>query len=832
MSDTYSINIKGIVQGVGFRPFIWRLFNELGIKGFVTNTTEGVYIELNAKNRSEVASICSSIVMKKPGPSLIEEITFEKTGKKTFKDFSISESLESGQRFQLISPDIATCKSCQADIYRYRDKRRYFYPFTNCTNCGPRFTIIEKMPYDRKNTTMRKFRMCPECGTEYRNPSDRRFHAQPNACSECGPVLFLTDNSGKILDKKNPLKKASGLLKNGKIIGIKSLGGFQIACSALSGAAVKKLRARKNRPFKPFAVMFKDIGMVKKYLEVSRQQESSLKSSAAPIVLLRKKVQSFTGLPEIASLAEQVSFYNKYEGAMLPYTPLHHLLFSLTDFPLVMTSGNVSEEPIASLNDEAIEKLNNICDYFLINDRDIFSKYDDSVLKISSGRQMLMRRARGFAPYPVKLDINIGNRAVFAAGANEKNTFCLLTKNYAILSQHIGDLENPESLDFYSFTFKNYLDLFGIDKIDLVAYDSHPDYGSTRFAQDNFKKTKKINIQHHSAHIAAVAAENHLFKTGNMQNTGSNKTSNAVLGFSWDGTGYGDDGKIWGSEILVMQDNFKTGQNLPPDFKRIGHLRQKILPGGDAAIKKPYRMAFVYLYEIFKKEKNNNNIDFESYFFKHFPFYKNIISSTETNIIKSQIETGFNSPLTTSMGRFFDAVSSVLNLTHTASYEGEAAVHLEMAAAEKVQGYYKINITSVVNGSGGTSGGAAPEKNNCEKTGIDFPSFEIDDFSIFSQIAGDIGKKIPAPVIAAKFHNTLARIILIISLNVRNLTKINMIALSGGVFQNSFLFEKALKALKRHKFEVYSNYRVPVNDGGISLGQAYMAAMHLIMGDK
>jgi len=631
VSDTYIISIKGIVQGVGFRPFIWRFFNELNIKGFVKNTTEGVYIEVNAENSAEVDSICRSIVQKKPSASLIEEITFKKTVKKTFRDFTISKSLESGQRFQLISPDIATCKSCLADIYRQDDNRRYHYPFTNCTNCGPRFTIIEKMPYDRENTTMRKFLMCPECGMEYRDPSDRRFHAQPNACVKCGPSLILMDNMQKIIDKKNPLKKAASLLKKGKIIGIKSLGGFQVACSALSGETVKKLRLRKNRPLKPFAVMFKDMQMIKQYLKVSPLEESSLKSASAPIVLLRKKGDVSN---TIFGLAEQVSFYNKYEGAMLPYTPLHHLLFSFTGFPLIMTSGNISEEPIASCNSEAFEKLHNICDYFLIHDREIFSKYDDSVLKISNGSQMLIRRARGFAPYPVKLNIDIGNRVIFASGANEKNTFCLLTKNYAILSQHIGDLDSPESLEFYNCTFNNYLGLFGIEKIDIAACDSHPDYGSTKFVQDFFKNTKKINVQHHSAHIAAVAAENHLFNN-------CKGAPDTILGFSWDGTGYGDDGNIWGSEIIVMQNKNDIVQDLPISFNRIGHLRQKILPGGSAAIKKPYRMALVYLYDIFKKDKNPDYPDFESYLFKHFPFYKNIISGTEINIIKSQATSGF-----------------------------------------------------------------------------------------------------------------------------------------------------------------------------------------------
>ncbi|MBN1299012.1 MAG: carbamoyltransferase HypF, partial [Actinobacteria bacterium] len=788
------------------RPFIWKLFSGLGINGFVTNTTEGVYIELNAKNDGQLKKICEKIIKEKPEQSMIESINFSISKNKYFNDFKILPSLESEERFQLISPDIATCNKCIEDIKDIQNKRRYRYAFTNCTSCGPRFTIIKKMPYDRKNTTMAKFIMCPDCKKEYENPFDRRFHAQPNACIKCGPQLVLTDSSGSKINVANPIKEVSRLLGQGKIVAIKSLGGFQIACSAIDNLTVKKLRERKKRPLKPFAVMFKDMEMVKKYLNATILQQQSLQSPAAPVVLLKKKKR--THAKNNIWLAESISFYNKYEGAMLPYTPLHHLLFKETDVPLIMTSGNISEEPIASGNEEAINKLKNICDYFLIHDRDIYSKYDDSVLKIAGGKQMLIRRARGFAPYPIKLGIDVGNRVIFAAGANEKNTFCFLTKNYAILSQHIGDLDSTDAFDFYAATYKNYKEVFGFEKTDAIAFDKHPDYSSTRFANKSINSHIKIPVQHHKAHIASVIAENNLNKK--------------TLAFSWDGTGLGDDGKIWGSEIFITgpPDNNTGGNNNFGNisFKRIGHLKEKILPGGEASIKNPYRMAIAYLYEIFKSLNNKKTLakslnSFDEYVFSILPFYKNIISTDEINILKIQIERGLNSPCTTSMGRFFDSVSSVLNLTHISSYEGEAAVHLENISDEKIESFYDFKLSSKA---------GYPKENSPDLL------FEIDDFYIFMQVLKDIEKKVHSSIISSRFHNTLANMIFSISSDIRKKTGISAIILTGGVFQNSILIENIQKKLSFNGFGVYSNFKVPVNDGGISLGQAYIAAIELL----
>jgi hydrogenase maturation protein HypF len=789
---TYKVIIAGIVQGVGFRPFIYKTAKESNLTGSVTNTTEGVFIRVNVKNKKDLINFIENIKKFKPAPSVIEKVIYKQIPFEDFKNFSINKSFETEEKFQLVSPDIATCKNCIEDINNKSNKRRFYYPFTNCTNCGPRFTIIKKMPYDRVNTTMADFDLCPDCLKEYNSPFDRRFHAQPNACNICGPGLKLIDRYGNLVDDKNPISAAAEKLKNGIIIGLKSLGGFQIACDATNDKPVLEIRKRKNRPYKPFALMFSDIKMIKEYLEVNIKEIEILTSAAAPIVLLLKKKES--------KLSRQISHYNKYEGALLPYTPIHHLLFNNITTPLVMTSGNISEEPIASENGEALEKLAGICDYFLIHNRDIYSKYDDSVIKIFNNKEMIIRRARGYAPYPVKIDIDIGNKVILAVGAQEKNTFCLLKKNYAIISQHVGDLDSLDSIDFFKSTLENYRKLFNINKIDIVVYDNHPDYTSTKFALKHFKNLKKIGIQHHKVHIASVIAENKLFSPHNK--------SKKILGFAWDGTGYGDDGKIWGSEIFIVDNNL--------NFERIGHLKEKHLPGGEITIKKPYRMALVYLYNLWTK-KSSENTGFADFIFENFPIYKKIINPAEIKIIKKQIETGFNSPYTTSMGRFFDAASSILNLTHIASYEGEAAVHLEMNADENISEEYDIKL------SNSHANGVNNVLTNENKTGV----IVIDDFYIFQQIVKDIKNKIYADVISAKFHNTLAKIILIISKKVKDRHGIDIVTLSGGVFQNNYLLKRCYDNLQDNSFKVYSNFKVPVNDGGISLGQAYIAAKSL-----
>lgn len=775
---TYKIEISGIVQGVGFRPFIYRIAAKHKLNGAVSNTTEGVIIKINTENPSSLDLFIDDINSLKPGPSIIETIRFKKIPYMDFDDFTIKKSIKTSERFQLISPDIATCGPCLEDINNKNNSRRYYYPFTNCTNCGPRFTIIKRMPYDRPQTTMAKFKLCKNCLLEYNDPPDRRFHAQPNACSVCGPKLMLVDSNGEKTGSGDPIINTAKLIKKGKIVAIKSLGGFQIACDGTSDKVVSELRRRKRRPVKPFAVMFGGTGPVKKYYEACSKEIESLASSRAPIVLLRKKKNNHI-------LSRFVSFYNLYEGIMLPYTPIHHLLFNHIDGPLVMTSGNISEEPIAAENIESFEKLKSICDYYLIHNRDIYSRYDDSVIKIFNGREMVLRRARGYSPYPVKLKKNIGNKTILSVGAQEKNTFCFLKKNYAIISQHIGDLDNLESIDFFKSTLSNYKNLFNIENIDLIACDCHPDHASSRIAS-KLKSGQKTRVQHHRAHLASVIAENQINDT--------------VCGFSWDGTGLGDDGKIWGSEIFVVDCKFK--------FERVGHLSEKILPGGRITIKKPYRMAITYLYYLWEKEKKGSKEKFPEFIYNILPSYKNIASSIEIDTIEKQIKTQYNSPVTTSMGRFFDAVSSLLDLTHINTFEGEAAIHMEMVSDEGTKGEYRIEI------------------NRSQNKAI------IDDFGIITQILEDISNRVPAGRISAKFHNTLTKMILNISQEIRKERDINKIALSGGVFQNNLLLKKCFSSLRNDSFEVFSNFMVPVNDGGISLGQAYIAAIENYPGRK
>ncbi|MCL6088494.1 MAG: carbamoyltransferase HypF, partial [Actinobacteria bacterium] len=696
-------------------------------------------------------------------------------------------------------------------------KRRFNYAFTNCTNCGPRFTIIKKLPYDRQNTTMADFLMCPECRQEYDNPQDRRFHAQPNACIKCGPQLQLTDNEGRLLKNIDPLKYAVRQLKNGKIIGIKSLGGFQIACDATSDNAVQRLRKSKNRPYKPFALMFKNMDHVKMYFKTNSQERELLSSQKAPIVLLKKKkISGLTnekeierGIFNLKQVSKYVSFNNKYEGVMLPYSPLHHLIFKEINFPLIMTSGNISEEPIAYENDDAVKKLKSICDFFLINNRDIYSRFDDSVVKIFKKREMILRRARGYAPYPVKLELELKNKTVLAIGSEEKNTFCLIRKNYAIISQHIGDIDNEYSIDFFKSALKNYRSLFNIDKIDLLVFDKHPAFRLNSLALNEIKSENKISIQHHKAHIASVIAENNIKRK--------------VLGFAWDGTGYGDDGKIWGSEIFVADEKL--------NFERIGHLTEKILPGGEVTIRKPYRMAITYIYYSWIRSDKNNFLSdnksgigvnkkadagignlFLKYFRKNFSCYAKIVEDREILSIVFQIESGFNSIKTTSMGRLFDAVSSVLKLTNTATFEGEAAINLEMIAKENCKDFYNFKYTN-----------ENPDMDNYKKN----RKFIVDDIDLFLKILKDISSGKDFEKISAGFHNTLSEIILDISKKIRENLTINDVVLSGGVFQNNYLIEKTFKLLENEGFNVYTNFKVPVNDGGISLGQAYLGMKNM-----
>ncbi len=751
------IDVRGIVQGVGFRPFIYQLASQHGLSGWVCNTSEGVTIDVEGSPAS-LDDFIADIPLCKPPRSAIETLIHSRKQPEGYTSFTIRESLPEPGKYQLISPDIATCPECLKEIFD-PSNRRYRYPFTNCTNCGPRFTIIEDIPYDRPLTTMKMFAMCPECKSEYDNPQDRRFHAQPNACPVCGPSLLLLDDTGNPVITEDPIQTASELLKDGKILAVKGLGGFLLACDATSENTVNLLRSRKRRPSKPFAVMVSSIEEAKRHCRITDEEEKLLVSPAAPIVLAGWKRDS-TICPAIAP-------NNNYLGIMLPYTPLHHLLLNEAGLPLVMTSGNLSEEPIAKDNDEALKRLSGIADFFLVHNRDIYARYDDSVMVVQDKQPRMVRRARGTAPYPVKLSSPMPS--VLACGAELKNTFCLTRDNYAFVSQHIGDMENLETLDHYETTLKLYKKLFRIEP-ELIAYDMHPDYLPTKYALDTISAHPElisVPVQHHHAHIASCLADNGL--------------ADPVIGVSFDGTGYGTDGKIWGGEFMVA--DFKG-------FRRVAHLQYLPLPGGEAAIRKPYRIAAGYLYALFGKSALEH--DFSRFLQIH---------PEELAVIESQVDKKINAPLNSSCGRLFDCVSALLGIRNEVDYEAQAAIELEMIADRAL--LETKNYPFTIERSGET------DVLNLEET--------------FTGILEDLQQGVEKATIAAKFHNTVASMIFVLCTMISSATGIRDVALSGGVFQNRLLLTQAVRRLKFAGFNVFTHRQVPTNDGGISLGQAVIA---------
>jgi hydrogenase maturation protein HypF len=757
-----SISVRGIVQGVGFRPFVYGLAVKHKLKGWVYNTSEDVKIEVEGEAEA-VEQFERELKTKAPPLAHIENVTIEYHPPRGYKNFEIRQSQAQAGKYQLISPDVATCQACLGELLNPED-RRYRYPFTNCTNCGPRFTIIEDMPYDRPKTTMRYFQMCPQCQVEYDNPLDRRFHAQPNACPKCGPQVQLVDNQGNlvppILSESNPIAVASQLLKEGRIVAIKGLGGFLLACDATNDTVVKTLRRRKKRSSKPFAIMVATVDEAKRHCYVSPEEENLLTSPQNPIVLMRWR--------EDSSVSREVAPNLRFLGVMLPYTPLHHILLRDTGRPLVMTSGNISEEPIARDNDEALRRLSGIADYFLIHNRDIYSRYDDSVAIVERGTSQLIRRARSYAPYPIRLSFK--TRQVLGCGAEEKNTFCLTKDNYAFLSQHIGDMENMETLEHFDSTISLYKRLFHIEP-EIIAHDLHPDYLATKYAQELGESgIKLIPVQHHHAHIASCMADNGL--------------ESPVIGVAFDGTGMGADGNIWGGEFLVADYR---------NFNRVGHLEYLPLPGGAAAIKRPYRTAIGYILTLLGENALNHDL----------PVMREA-DDMEIEVIKRQIERRINSPLSSSMGRLFDAISALLGIRGEIDYEGQAAVELEMAAYEEdyahAQESYPYRIV--------------------EDEGIRIVHLR----DLLSAVIEDLHQGISKGSISVKFHNTVAQMINEMCHLIADETPmVSGVALSGGVFQNRLLLKKTVSLLENSDFQVFTHRQVPCNDGGISLGQAVIA---------
>ena len=771
METRAKITVKGVVQGVGFRPFVRRLAEEFGLRGWVKNTPAGVVMEVEGGKRS-VKEFYDEITLRKPPPARIKEKKIVYQAPRGSRSFTIKESTSRQKKEVLISPDIAFCQECLKEFSDSSD-RRHHYPFINCTNCGPRFTIIKDLPYDRPLTTMKKFRMCPICQTEYEDISCRRYHAEPNACPQCGPEMELikSEKAGrKSTDSEhNPkgleaLRVTVELLKKGKIVAIKGLGGFHLACDATNGIVVQRLRQKKGRPYKPFAVMVPDINTAKKHCLVSQQEEELLSHWQKPIVLLKKR--------EHSKISDLVAPNNNSLGVMLPYTPLHYLLFrSISSSPsaLVMTSGNLSDQPIEISNQEAINNLSHIADYFLLHNRDIYNRCDDSIVEIFSTEPILIRRARGYVPSPVELDSKV--ESILACGAELKNTFCLTKENYAFVSQYIGDLKDYKTLQYYEQMLQRFEKLFGISP-KIVAHDLHPDYLSTQYALNITRRRPKIMripVQHHHAHIVSCLAEN--------------KVKGRVIGVAFDGIGYGPDGNIWGGEFLVADCR---------DFQRIAQLKYLPLPGGDKAVDEPWRMAVSLLVETFGKRIPH--IDFTDRWKKKIP------------IILGMIEKRINSPLTSSMGRFFDGVSSLLGICDVNTYEAQAAMELESAAQQQ-----------------SSSSGNLLTQNYRYEIQEEKGTFIVEPAWIVRGIVEDLQKRVPTSVIAYKFHNSIADMIKGVSLKIKERTEISRVAFSGGVFQNRLLLGLALRKLTERGFICYYQKKIPPNDGGLSLGQAIIA---------
>jgi hydrogenase maturation protein HypF len=736
------ISIKGAVQGVGFRPFIYKLANSLGLKGYVLNNPQGVIVEAEGDEET-LTEFTERIKSEKPAISFIQNISTEELPLYNYKDFEIRKSNLGGSPNAIVLPDIATCKDCRDEIFD-PNNRRYLYPFTNCTNCGPRYSIIDSLPYDRKRTSMKIFGMCPECKTEYDNPDDRRFHAQPNACPVCGPHLELWDSERNILSTHNvAVTETINAIRDGQIIALKGLGGFQLIVDALNSSAVKRLRKNKFREEKPFALMYPDIESVKNDCEVSSEEDKLLLSPQAPIVLLKRR-------PE-CSIPDSVAPLNPYLGIMLPYTPLHHIIMNSLKTPVVATSGNISDEPICIDENEALRKLKNIADLFLVHNRPINRQVDDSITRIVMNEKVTLRRARGYAPMPVIINSDTDEH-ILAVGGHLKNTVAVSKGDEVFVSQHIGDLENVEQYNSFCCTIDKFKELYKIEP-DIIISDMHPDYISTKYAKENYKITE--TIQHHAAHILSVIAEHGL--------------KGPLLGISWDGAGYGIDKIIWGSESLVFNE---TG------FKRIGYIRKFRLPGGESSFKEIYKSAFGLLYEIYGDEA--------------LKYLDKSDKDNEKSLLLQMLKKSINSPECSSMGRLFDAVASILNVRQVVSFEGQAAMELEfLTDCYSSEEYYEYEIL------------------------IESRVFIFDWASVIRQIIQDKENKVLINSISVKFHNTLVRVIV----EIAKLVNENIVALSGGCFQNKYLLQNSIKELRKNGFDVYWNKEVPANDGGISLGQ-------------
>jgi hydrogenase maturation protein HypF len=765
------MTIRGAVQGVGFRPFIYRLATELGLYGWVINSSAGVWIEVEG-GRARLEEFLLRVEREKPAISFIQSLESSYADPAGYTEFEIRKSDGSEAKSALVLPDIATCAECAAEIFDPTN-RRFGYPFTNCTNCGPRYTIIESLPYDRPRTTMRKFTMCAECAREYGDPANRRFHAQPNACPVCGPQLELWTMAGEVTARREAaLEAAAKSIAGGKIVGVKGLGGFHLICDARSEAAVMELRRRKHREEKPFALMFPSMEAVREECEISPLEERLLRSPESPIVLLMRRERA-------AELSGAVAPGNPMLGAMLPYTPLHHLLTRRLGFAVVATSGNLSDEPICTDEHEALERLRGIADLLLVHDRPILRHVDDSIVRVMAGREMVMRRARGFAPLPVMVDHELP--ALLGVGAQQKNAVALAVGRQVFLSQHIGDLETAESGAAFERVIASLESLYE-SRPETIACDLHPNYLATEYAQR--LSTHPVGVQHHYAHVLACMAENDL--------------KPPVLGVAWDGSGYGPDGTVWGGEFLKIDEC---------GYTRAARLRCFRLPGSERAVREPRRCGLSLLHEALGEQALGNEA---------LPAVE-AFPAGERRIVTAMLRQGLNSPWTSSMGRLFDAVASLIGVRQFARHEGQAAMELEwLAARDTSDESYDFELTECPTLA--AKNAANPSTGSGQAMGHQAVR-ELDWAPMVRAIVAEHGSGVTPERIARRFHNSLAEMIACVAVNCGL-----PVALSGGCFQNRLLTELTIARLEREGIRVYWHQRVPPNDGGIALGQVLGAA--------
>ncbi len=764
------VRLRGTVQGVGFRPFVYRLAASLAIRGWVNNSVAGVAVEAEGA-LSTLQEFRLRLEREKPPGSFIESFESSWLDPVGYDGFEIRASDSSGEKLAAIAPDLATCPACRSEVLDPAN-RRFAYPFTNCTHCGPRYSIIEALPYDRPNTTMRKFRMCARCQAEYENPLDRRFHAQPNACPECGPHLALWDGGGRVLEAgdEQALRGTLELLRQGRVLAVKGLGGFHLIADAQDEPVVRLLRERKRREEKPFALMFPSVQAAREHCDISAPEERLLRSPECPIVLLRRRTAN------AGALALSIAPGNPYLGVMLPYTPLHHLLLARFGAPVIATSGNLSDEPICIDEQEAVRRLNGIADAFLVHDRPIARHVDDSVVRLMLGRELVLRRSRGYAPLPIPLGpaggMDSGPATILAVGAHLKNAIALAKGGQVFVSQHIGDLETSEAHEAFIRVASDLPRLYDVQPA-LIAADLHPDYSSTRYARQMAEHSGAggVFVQHHVAHVLSCMAENEL--------------RGPVLGVAWDGTGYGTDGTIWGGEFLVVAENC---------WRRVAHWRQFRLPGGERAIKEPRRAALGVLFELFANAAGGRK-DLEVI---------SQVNERELAAMMKMMEQGLNSPWTSSVGRLFDAVAAILGLRQTVRHEGQAAMELEFCMGAVVEGKVEAYPVRLAKGGEGPA--------------------VLDWGPMIEGILESLGEGVAVPVIARRFHETLATGIV----EVAREAGCERVVLSGGCFQNQVLTGRAVAWLREGGFQPYWHQRVPPNDGGIALGQVAAARWGIV----